>query len=120
MNILEKYELSFYEYSFLNSKKKGCESKQVRIHHTLGIYISQLQDTAEVDDELEAINKVLNNSWPSASGCPNDMIMSLTEPMATKFSDVMGNPPDFNNPDYSMPTVDFRDILIEWRVFLGK
>lgn len=118
MNILEKYEMSFYEYSFLNSKKKGCESKQVRIHHTLGIYISQLQDISEVDDELEAINKVLSSIWPSASGCPNDMIISLTGLTVTKFSNVMGSPPDFINPDYSMPTVDFRDILIEWKAFL--
>ena len=120
MNILEKYQLSFYEYSFLNSKKKGCRSEQNVIHHTLGIFISQIQDIDYIDATLTAVNNVLSSAWPEADACANDMIMAFIDPTTTKFCDVMGTPPDINNPDYVMPTTDFKEILIEWKAFLKK
>jgi hypothetical protein len=116
-NILNKYEVTFTTFTAYNKKLKGCVSSHLNIQMTLGIFIKQLQDANYVGDLIDEINKVLNGD-PILDEAPNDRVIAYIEQTTTRFCELLDEAPDYDNPDYTMPTIDLRDILIEWKAFL--
>lgn len=113
-NILLKYNLNFEKVKILDEYRNRCSAKTENMKITLGVFFASWQDAARIQSLIDEINSVINSKI-SDIDTGSEMVDIEVELPNTKFY-YGGN----TIPDYTMPTVDFRDILIEWKKFIEK
>lgn len=118
--ILSTYNLNFIIYTIFGKKRKGCKAEQGNIQASLGLFLGELQNEAELNELIIEVNKIINGEEQLLDEAPNDSVIAFIEQTNTKFCELIGEPVDYNKPVFTMPTIDFRDILIEWNSFLLK
>lgn len=85
---------------------------------TLANFVYEINWSSEAERIITSLNAVLSNQIQSEDFQTHYLLAEATK-VNMVFVDI-DNPQGFNNPDLIIPTIDFRDIMVEWKNFLKQ
>lgn len=115
--ILTTYDLEFSIKHQTNYETGQCDTTNNN-YTTLANFAYEVNWSSEAERVVVALNNVLNQQTKNEEFQTHYLIVEAQQ-INTMFVDI-DNPQGFNKPDLIIPTVDFRDIIMEWRNFLQK
>jgi hypothetical protein len=110
--ILKKYDVAFFKKSILGRNVLGVTS----ISLMLSQYISDCDNVVDTDILLEAIDGVIKEETDRIINSSNSLATIDINIDVAKFYDDPGF--DNNTQFFSLPTSDFKEIVLAWRAFL--
>lgn len=116
MTVLEQYQIQFYIKNIL-----GSDYKQIKTINTwLSAYIYSFNKVHRVNNLLDRINNVLDGSISDAGGQTQTMYYGVITISEIKiYQDYEAWEQDNSiTPDFTMPTLDFKEIIEAWKTFL--
>ncbi len=114
-NIANTYQLNFIIKN-TNGKNYGlCETHNPTFR-TLSNFITCIPWTIVASDVIDGLNDILNQQIQSDEFETQNVIVeaSFTHCLFFDGTKLLG----INSPDLTIPTVDLRDIMVEWKSFL--
>ncbi|WP_038331466.1 hypothetical protein [Empedobacter falsenii] len=116
MDTLKDYQVKFIIKTFFNENFKSIESVNI----WLSAYISDFNTLEKVNQLLNDINSVLNDSYMIGGGQTQSMYYAEIKSDKTKIYESIEAWEQNNNiqPDFMLPTTDFKVLVEAWRDFL--
>lgn len=115
--ILKTYALTFTIKHQTNNKTGQCDTTNNN-YTTLANFIYEINWSSEAERLVETLNTVLNKQNNQEEFQTHYLIVEVNK-INTIFVDI-DNPHGFSKPELIIPTIDFRNIMTEWRNFLQK
>lgn len=116
--MLNNYQVRFSIKKFFNQDFKSMDT----INDMLTMYITDYNNLPKVDQLIYSINGVLNGDYPLGGGQTQSLYLANITTAVTKIYQDMGEWEENNNiePDYILPTSDFKEIVEAWRDYLAN
>jgi hypothetical protein len=115
--VLKRYSLLFSVKDEMKAKTGQCDTTNPA-YTTLANFVYEINWSSEAERIIMSLNAVLRNQILSEEFQTHYLLAEATH-ANTVFVDI-DNPQGFNNPDLIIPTIDFRDIMVEWKNFLKQ
>lgn len=114
-NILNKYQLSF-TIKIIDGTKIGISTTSSPVYDPLSNFVTQIYWKSNSESIIEGLNSVLTQQVTEEEFETRDITV-VSNLLETDFVYIY-NQQGFAAPDLTIPTVDFRDIMVEWKNFL--
>jgi len=120
--LLKKYKLRFY----ISDNMPKCDGGTIGLK--FGFYIEWMDfkviKKSEVEETISMLEDIISGQLSEREFDIVDIaIAALAQQHTTYFAwdyDAYTSPLSSSNHDYSMPTQDFKDIIVEWKAFVEK
>jgi hypothetical protein len=112
--ILKKYSVEFFKSNILGRYVIGLTS----VNLTLSQYISDWDTVIDAELVLQAIDQILNGEKNRITNISNSLVAIDMNICIAKFYDDL----DFDESTtyFSLPILDFKEILVAWKEFLSS
>ena len=118
MSVLNQYKVKFMVRNLFNTNVKSI----LTISDMLSAYITDLNTANKVNQLLNDITEVLNHIHPLGGGQTQSTYLAHITATETKIYQDMEEWEENNNiqPDFTLPTSDFKVIVEAWRDYLQQ
>lgn len=118
MDILDKYGLTFFTRTDFGKTVPSVRSRNSNSY--IPIYLnSNLPHSVDYDEYIEELDVLISQQTDDIIEGDTEIIAVSSDKTSTSISG-MSNPTFRTNPDFSLPTQDFRDIMVEWKKFVDS
>lgn len=120
-DILDKYNITFGLREISGENQKYLYTKNEELDYLASfVYYFRNKDINTLDIFLLELQEIISGQKPPVFGPINDIFLEIGQ-TDTDFRFMDNDSPNgYTDVELSIPTEDFKDILIEWKKFVEK